>query len=88
MVQIFNRTRGRRRARFRISLKDQLGGETLKIELIPAPNETPFVSNPAAGRYRIRVNGRASTKVKEATLTDIFDRLRRWLVLRSRRAKE
>lgn len=38
-------------------------GESLKIELIPAPNETPFVSNRAAGRYRVRVNGKASAKV-------------------------
>lgn len=55
------------------------------MELIPAPNETPFVSNPAAGRYRIRVNGKVSTKVREATLTEIFNRLRTWLVARARK---
>lgn len=76
---------GRPGARFRLSLKDHQSGESLKVELIPAPNETPFVSNPAAKRYRIRVNGKASTKVKEATLTEVFNRLRGWLVSRSRR---
>lgn len=75
---------GRPGARFRLSLKDHQSGESLKVELIPAPNETPFASNPAAGRYRIRVNGKASTKVKEATLTEVFNRLRGWLVARAR----
>jgi hypothetical protein len=56
-----------------------------KVELIPAPNETPFVSNPAAQRYRVRVNGRLSTKVKDVTLTEAFNRLRHWLVARARR---
>jgi len=31
-------------------------------------------------RYRIRLNGRAPETIKEATLTEVFDRLRRWLV--------
>lgn len=75
---------GRPGARFRLSVKDHLTGATLKVELIPAPNETPFASNPAAKRYRIRVNGKTSTKVKEATLTEVFNRLRGWLVTRSR----
>ena len=78
---------GRPGARFRLSLKDQTTGESLKLELIPAPNESPFVSNPSAGRYRIRVNGKVSTKVREATLTEIFNRLRGWMVGRVRRAK-
>ncbi len=72
-------------ARFRLSLKDHKTGESLKVELIPAPNDTPFVSNPAAGRYRIRVNGKASAKVKEATLSEVFNRLQGWLVARARR---
>ena len=76
---------GRQRARFRLSLKDQDNGESLKVELIPAPNDTPFASNPAAKRYRIRVNGKASTKVQDATLTEVFGRLRSWLVARARR---
>jgi hypothetical protein len=77
----------RPRARFRLSLKDRQDGETLKIEPIPAPNETPFASNPAPGRYRIRVNGRVSAKIRDATLADVFHRLRRWLVSRVRRDK-
>lgn len=83
MVQFLCPTMGRLGARFRLSVKDHLTGDSLKVELIPAPNETPFTSNPAAKRYRIRVNGKASTKVKEATLTEVFNRLRGWLVKRA-----
>ncbi len=83
-VQISIPDMGRLRARFRLSLKDQLSGESLKIELIPAPNLTPFVSNPAAKRYRIRLNGKVSTKVKEATLSEVFSRLRCWMVRKSK----
>ncbi len=75
---------GRPGARFRLSVKDHLTGEALKVELIPTPNETPFTSNPAARRYRIRVNGKVSTKIKEATLTEVFNPLRGWLVARSK----
>jgi len=76
----------RAQARFRLSLKDQQTGESLKVELIDAPDESPFLPNPTLRRYRVRVNGRAATKVKEATLTEVFDRLRRWLVGRARSA--
>jgi hypothetical protein len=31
-------------------------------------------------RYQIRVNGKAADKIKVATLTEVFDRLRRWTV--------
>ncbi|MDP1579155.1 MAG: hypothetical protein Q8M02_02685 [Candidatus Didemnitutus sp.] len=79
---------GRPRARFRLSLKDQASGESLKVELIPAPNESPFVSNPSAGRFRVRVNGKAAAKVKEATLTEVFNRLRHWLVRRARKTAQ
>jgi hypothetical protein len=44
----------------------------VKIELIPADR----LFRP--GLYAIRVNGRQATKVPEATLTEVFDRLRRW----------
>lgn len=84
-VQISVLPMGRPGARFRLSLKDHQTGESLKVELIPAPYETPFASNPAAKRYRIRVNGKASLKVNEATLTEVFNRLRRWLVNRSKK---
>lgn len=82
-VQISCLSMARTSARFRLSLKDQQTKESLKIELIPAPNESLFISNPAAHRYRVRVNGKASTKVKDVTLTEVFNRLRRWLVARA-----
>ena len=72
-------------ARFRLSVKDHKTGESLKVELIDAPNESPFVSNPATGRYRVRVNGKVATKVKDVTLTEVFTRLRSWLVNRAKR---
>jgi hypothetical protein len=74
-------------ARFRLSLKDQKTGESLKVELIEAPDESPFAKKPAARRYRVRVNGKAATKVKEVTLTETFTRLRRWLVNRAKRSE-
>ncbi len=75
----------RAKARFRLSLKDQLTGESLKVELIEAPDESPFPPNPTMRRWRVRVNGKAATKVKEVTLTDVFHRLRGWMVARARR---
>ena len=33
-------------------------------------------------RFRVRVNGRSARRIKEATLTQVFDELRRWLVRR------
>jgi len=74
-------------ARFRLSLKDQKTGESLKVELIEAPNESPFASNPTARRYRVRVNGKVATKVKDITMTEAFTRLRTWLVSRVKRTK-
>ena len=74
-------------ARFRLPLKDQKTGESLKVELIPASNDSPFVSNPAAQRYRVCVNGKASTKVSDITLTEALSRLRCWLVARARRSE-
>ncbi|MBI2510694.1 MAG: hypothetical protein HYV96_01830 [Opitutae bacterium] len=76
----------RAKARFRLSLKDQQSGDTLKVELIEAPDESPFPPNPSMRRYRVRVNGKAATKITAATLTEVFDRLRRWLVGRARKA--
>ena len=64
-------------ARFRLSIKDKKTGTALKVELIDAPGMW------GERRYRLRMNGREPTHVKEATLTEIFDRLRRWLVKRS-----
>jgi hypothetical protein len=64
-------------ARFRISIKDKVTGRAVKIELIDAPGMW------GERRYKIRVDGREATRVKEATLSEIFDRLRRWVVQRA-----
>jgi hypothetical protein len=63
-------------ARFRVSIKDHKSGDRLKVELIEAPGAW------SERRYRIRINGRNATKIPEGTLTEVFDRLRRWMVKR------
>lgn len=70
----------RARASFRLSFKDQRTGESLKLELIDAPGLW------GERRYRVRVNGRLSTKVADLTLTEILNRIRPWLVRRARRS--
>ena len=67
----------RTKARFRVSRKDNKTGRALKVELIEARGLW------GERRYRLRVDGREPVKVKEATLTEVFDRLRRWLVRRA-----
>jgi len=57
-------------ADIRISLK-QRGGNTFRIEL---------VRNPFNRRFWVRVGGKRSAKLPEATATEIADRIRRWLV--------
>lgn len=57
-------------ADIRISLKKR-GGPTHRLEL---------VRQPAGRRYWIRREGRHSTKVPEATATQIAERIRHWLV--------
>ncbi len=66
-------------ARFRLSIKDNKMRSGLKVELIEAPGIW------GERRYQIRVNGQQAEKIKEATLTEVFDRLRRWLVARADR---
>jgi hypothetical protein len=78
--QIFGSGVARPRASFRLSFKDQRSGETLKIELIDAPGLW------GERRYRVRVNGRMSTKTADLTLTEIINRLRPWLVARAKRS--
>ncbi len=68
------------RARFRISIKDHHTGEALKVELVDSPGLW------SERRYKIRLNGRPATKVKEATLSEVFNRLRRWTVTRAEHA--
>ena len=57
-------------ADIRISLKKR-GGRTHRIEL---------VRQPFGKRYWIRRNGEPSTKVPEATASQIAEHIRRWLV--------
>ena len=68
---------GRSPARFRISIKDQKRRTSLKVELIDAPglwNER---------RYALRVNGRVPDKMPAGSFTQIFERLRHWMVRRA-----
>ena len=64
-------------ARFRLLLTDKQTSTALKVELIDAPGLW------GERRYRLRLNGRETAHVKVATLSEIFDRLRRWLVKRA-----
>ena len=64
-------------ARFRVSIKDKKLGTHLKVELIDAPGLW------GERRFKLRMNGREPKTIKEATLTQIFERLRRWLVAQS-----
>ena len=66
-------------ARFRISIKDQHTRTGLKVELIDAPGAW------GERRYKVRLNGKPAVKVPEATLSEVFDRLRRWTVRRAER---
>ena len=72
---------GRPGARLRLSLKDQKSGESLKVELIDSPGLW------GERRYRVRVNGKAAKKVQDVTLTEVFHRLRGWLVSRAKRSE-
>ena len=63
----------RLRADILISLKKR-GGPTHRIELI---------RQPVGKRYWIRRDGRDSTKLPEATASQIAERIRRWLVSKS-----
>jgi hypothetical protein len=68
---------GRSKSRFRISICDKESGESLKVELIDAAGLW------SERRYKIRLNGKAATQLPEGTLTEVFDRLRRWMVKRA-----
>ena len=57
-------------AEIRISLKKR-GGRTHRIELI---------RQPLGKRYWIRRDGKDSTKLPDATASQIAERIRRWLV--------
>jgi len=67
---------GRSAARFRISIKDNQTSTVIKVELIEVSGLW------GEKRFGLRVNNREPDRIKEATLTEVFDRLRRWLVKR------
>ena len=66
----------RKTARFRISIKDNLTGQALKVELLPW----------IPPRYTIRQNGLIAGRIREATLSVVCSRLRRWLVRQAKAA--
>lgn len=67
---------GRPKARFRISIKDNERARMLKVELIECRGLW------GERRFQLRVNGRKACRIKVAALTEIFERLRRWMVAR------
>ena len=67
----------RQRARFRISIKDHQASTGIKVELIESRGLW------GEKRFRLRVNDREPRRISEATLTEVFERLRRWLVNRA-----
>ena len=60
----------RKTARFRISIKDNLLGDALKIELVEHTGAS----------FTVRQNGRLARRTPHANLTLVTTRLRRWLV--------
>ena len=66
----------RKTARFRISLKDNLTGQALKVELLP------WIGT----RYTIRQNGIIAGRIRRANLSVVCSRLRRWLVRQAKAA--
>ena len=67
-----------KKARFRISIKDNLTGRALKIELI---------ERPLSGRYSLKQNGKPAERIREANLSTVFARLRRWVVYEVKRQR-
>ncbi len=61
-------------ARFRLSIKDNTSRWGLKGELVDVPGRW------GERRYQIRVNGKEAEKIREATVTEVFEHLRRWVV--------
>ena len=70
-------------ARFRPSIKDNQTRTGLKVELIEAPGlwgggVVRVVTDAATGG-----SGKDAENVKNGTLTEVFERLRRWVVARA-----
>ena len=66
----------RKTARFRISIKDNLTGKALKVELLP------WIGT----KYTIRQNGVIAGRMREASLSVVCGKLRRWLVRQANEA--
>jgi hypothetical protein len=64
------------KARFRISIKDNLTGRALKVEL---------VQKPLTSRFWVRLNGKGAKNIREANFSTVFARLRRWIVAEAKR---
>ncbi|MCB1104180.1 MAG: hypothetical protein KDK74_05555 [Cephaloticoccus sp.] len=79
--EFFANAMARTKARFRISIADNQTGRRLKVELIGDPGYW------GERRFKLRVNDREARRIKRATLTEVFDRLRRWTVRQSGDAK-
>lgn len=62
----------RLKADIRISVKVH-GKRCRKLEL---------VRQPVGARYWVRIDGKRSEKLPEATATEVADRIRRWIALR------
>ncbi len=69
----------RAKARYRISVKDNLTGHRLRLEL---------VEQPWPGRFWLRVDGKLSPRLPGASLSQVCDRLRRWLARPQRRTSQ
>ena len=66
----------RRKARFRISIKDNLTNHTHKIKLFQA----------GGARFLVRQNDQRAQRVPYATLTKVFARLQQWMVKEVKRS--
>jgi hypothetical protein len=66
----------RKTARFRISIKDNLTGQALKIELIPW----------IGADYTVRQNGVIASRVPHANISKVCSRLRHWMALQVKAA--
>lgn len=63
----------RPKARYKMVVKNNFTGETLKVELV----DVPFLEN---RRFRVRVNGQWARKLPVASKTIATKQLRTWMV--------
>ena len=67
----------RKKARFRISLKDNLTGNALKIELLEG----------MGNRFSIRQNGVRARRTLHGNISVVCARLRHWLVTQAKASR-